>query len=276
MMYARCSVVCSPAATPRTTPRRRRPAPISATPQTIPRVPPNLRSRTRNRPRAANDEEVESATALALKLKSARAPRRRSAGTPCASQKRPAPSLTPEEQQTLDTSARCRSARWFEFTTNQQGATVRRKLAWFSTLTGRCLFVNQARRTHRRENARATRARHRAQAGEGLYRQARVAHRSRMEGDHGLAQAIHGRGNPGAAGSDRVIEHRRSPRKPPGVIIQVTNVMTGEVIGRLGNISAEGMMLRRQSSGHRGRALSAFVPPAGRARPPAPDRGRRA
>jgi len=32
---------------------------------------------------------------------------------------------------------------WFEFTTNQQGATIRRKLAWFSTLTGRCLFVNQ-------------------------------------------------------------------------------------------------------------------------------------
>lgn len=40
-----------------------------------------------------------------------------------------------------------------------------------------------------------------------------------------------------------MIEHRRSPRKPPGVIIQVTNVMTGEVLGRLGNISAEGMML---------------------------------
>ena len=40
-----------------------------------------------------------------------------------------------------------------------------------------------------------------------------------------------------------MIEHRRSPRKPPGVIIQVTNTLTGEVIGRLGNISAEGMML---------------------------------
>ena len=40
-----------------------------------------------------------------------------------------------------------------------------------------------------------------------------------------------------------MIEHRRSPRKPPGVIIQVTNAMTGEVFGRLGNISAEGMML---------------------------------
>jgi hypothetical protein len=32
---------------------------------------------------------------------------------------------------------------WFEFRTNQQGDKVRRKLAWFSTLTGRCLFVNQ-------------------------------------------------------------------------------------------------------------------------------------
>lgn len=32
---------------------------------------------------------------------------------------------------------------WFEFVTNQQGQSVRRKLAWFSTVTGRCLFVNQ-------------------------------------------------------------------------------------------------------------------------------------
>jgi hypothetical protein len=32
---------------------------------------------------------------------------------------------------------------WFEFRTNQQGDKVRRKLAWFSTLTSRCLFVNQ-------------------------------------------------------------------------------------------------------------------------------------
>lgn len=40
-----------------------------------------------------------------------------------------------------------------------------------------------------------------------------------------------------------MIEHRRSPRKPPGVIIQVTNTMSGDIVGRLGNISAEGMML---------------------------------
>ncbi|MFC4821953.1 DUF1631 family protein [Dokdonella ginsengisoli] len=32
---------------------------------------------------------------------------------------------------------------WFVFTLNQQGASVRRKLAWFSTVTRRCLFVNQ-------------------------------------------------------------------------------------------------------------------------------------
>ena len=32
---------------------------------------------------------------------------------------------------------------WFEFVKNQQGETVRRKLAWFSPLTGHCLFVNQ-------------------------------------------------------------------------------------------------------------------------------------
>lgn len=40
-----------------------------------------------------------------------------------------------------------------------------------------------------------------------------------------------------------MIEHRRSPRKPPGVVIHVTNSLTGEVIGRLGNLSIEGMML---------------------------------
>lgn len=32
---------------------------------------------------------------------------------------------------------------WFVFRLNQQGASVRRKLAWYSTVTRRCLFVNQ-------------------------------------------------------------------------------------------------------------------------------------
>jgi hypothetical protein len=92
--------------------------------------------------RAANDDEIESATALALKLKS----RARLGGDqpePVRAAKAAAPSLTPEEQQTLDRLRTLPFGTWFEFTTNQQGATVRRKLAWFSTLTGRCLFVNQ-------------------------------------------------------------------------------------------------------------------------------------
>ena len=31
---------------------------------------------------------------------------------------------------------------WFEFVLNQQGDKARRKLCWFSPVTGRCLFVN--------------------------------------------------------------------------------------------------------------------------------------
>ena len=31
---------------------------------------------------------------------------------------------------------------WIEFTTNQQGDTVRRRLSWYSLLTGNALFVN--------------------------------------------------------------------------------------------------------------------------------------
>ena len=32
---------------------------------------------------------------------------------------------------------------WFEFAVNQQGECVRRKLSWYSPITGHCLFVNQ-------------------------------------------------------------------------------------------------------------------------------------
>jgi len=36
---------------------------------------------------------------------------------------------------------------------------------------------------------------------------------------------------------------RRLPRKQPDVPLQVTDAMTGETVGRIGNLSAEGMML---------------------------------
>ena len=38
-------------------------------------------------------------------------------------------------------------------------------------------------------------------------------------------------------------EHRRNPRKRADVIIQVTNAITGETLGRIGNLSNDGMML---------------------------------
>lgn len=57
--------------------------------------------------------------------------------------------LSADEQQMLEQIKGLPFGTWFEFRTNQQGDTVRRKLAWFSTLTGRCLFVNQrGLRTH--------------------------------------------------------------------------------------------------------------------------------
>ena len=91
---------------------------------------------------APPEREIESATALALKLKS-RARLGGDQAEPVRPVAKPAPSLTPEEAQILERIRALPFGTWFEFTTNQQGATVRRKLAWFSTLTGRCLFVNQ-------------------------------------------------------------------------------------------------------------------------------------
>ncbi|HVT32953.1 MAG TPA: DUF1631 domain-containing protein [Rhodanobacteraceae bacterium] len=98
--------------------------------------------------KAANDasspaaEETESATALAMKLKSRARLGGEQAAAPRPIARTPA-NLSAEETQILERLRTLPFGTWFEFTTNQQGATVRRKLAWFSTLTGRCLFVNQ-------------------------------------------------------------------------------------------------------------------------------------
>ncbi|MEZ5461417.1 DUF1631 domain-containing protein [Dokdonella sp.] len=51
--------------------------------------------------------------------------------------------LTAEEKDMVQRIRTLPFGTWFEFVTNQQGSVVRRKLAWFSTVTGRCLFVNQ-------------------------------------------------------------------------------------------------------------------------------------
>lgn len=50
--------------------------------------------------------------------------------------------LTPKEQSMIERIKQLPFGTWFEFQVNQQGEAVRRKLSWFSTVTGRCLFVN--------------------------------------------------------------------------------------------------------------------------------------
>lgn len=48
----------------------------------------------------------------------------------------------PREQAMIDRIKQMPFGTWFEFTVNQQGEKARRKLCWFSPVTGRCLFVN--------------------------------------------------------------------------------------------------------------------------------------
>lgn len=57
---------------------------------------------------------------------------------------RPPPALPigPRELEMIERIRHLPFGTWFEFTLNQQGDRARRKLCWFSTVTGRCLFVN--------------------------------------------------------------------------------------------------------------------------------------
>jgi hypothetical protein len=70
-------------------------------------------------------------------------PRLGGESAPATPARAPAPPLTPAEMQMLQQLKRTPFGTWFEFVRNQQGDTVRRKLAWFSPVTGHCLFVNQ-------------------------------------------------------------------------------------------------------------------------------------
>lgn len=49
--------------------------------------------------------------------------------------------LNAKEQMMLERIRQIPFGTWFEFVINQQGDTVRRKLSWYSPVTGRCLFV---------------------------------------------------------------------------------------------------------------------------------------
>jgi len=86
-----------------------------------------------------DSDDPASRTELALKLK-ARA--RLGADTVQKPKAAPAP-RTPREQACHDHLRTLPFGSWIEFSINQQGDVVRRRLAWFSPVTGRALFVNQ-------------------------------------------------------------------------------------------------------------------------------------
>ena len=59
---------------------------------------------------------------------------------------KPKPKLPPrsaEEQAAYEHLRTVPFGAWFEFTSNQQGDRVRRRLSWFSPVTDNALFVNQ-------------------------------------------------------------------------------------------------------------------------------------
>jgi hypothetical protein len=95
---------------------------------------------------AANDEDPISQTHIALRLKS------KSHLGETASENKPAHAaalrkaslrLDAAEEKMLAHLKTLPFGTWFEFAVNQQGDRVRRKLSWYSTVTGHCLFVNQ-------------------------------------------------------------------------------------------------------------------------------------
>jgi hypothetical protein len=97
-------------------------------------------------PETANEEYAASQTSIALRIKS-KAPLTGSADDErpvhAATLRRAALQLTDAEERMLESLKHVPFGTWFEFAINQQGQRVRRKLSWFSPLTGHCLFVNQ-------------------------------------------------------------------------------------------------------------------------------------
>jgi hypothetical protein len=91
---------------------------------------------------AGNDEEEEdpaSRTELAMRLKSRTRLGQQTDAAGAADKVAP---LTTAEQACFDQIRHLPFGTWFEFVSNQQGDVVRRRLSWYSTVTGHCLFVN--------------------------------------------------------------------------------------------------------------------------------------
>ncbi|KFN41981.1 DUF1631 domain-containing protein [Arenimonas metalli] len=86
----------------------------------------------------ADDDSAASRTELTMRLKA----RARLGEDLQQAKKTKKSTLTPEEQKRLEQIRQLPFGTWFEFSLNQQGEKVRRRLSWFSTVTGHVLFVN--------------------------------------------------------------------------------------------------------------------------------------
>jgi hypothetical protein len=86
-----------------------------------------------------DDEEGESRTELTMKLKA----RVRLGDDSTKTKKDDLPSRSPHEQECFEQLRLLPFGTWIEFVTNQQGDVVRRRMSWFSPVTGTALFVNQ-------------------------------------------------------------------------------------------------------------------------------------
>jgi hypothetical protein len=91
---------------------------------------------------AEGEDDAASRTELAMKLKA-----RSRLGEEAVAKTPPLPTRTSEEEACYNQLRTLPFGTWFEFTSNQQGDMVRRRLSWFSTVTNHALFVNQ--RGHR-------------------------------------------------------------------------------------------------------------------------------
>jgi Protein of unknown function (DUF1631) len=87
---------------------------------------------------SGNEDDAASRTELTMRLK-----KKTRLGEESPPSKTKKAKLTAEESARLDQIKQIAFGTWFEFKTNQQGDRVRRRMAWFSTITGNCLFVNQ-------------------------------------------------------------------------------------------------------------------------------------
>jgi hypothetical protein len=83
-----------------------------------------------------------SQTELLIRLKSRHKPDEEEVASPAEAAKPRKLPLTPSESRALEELKKLPFGSWLEFTVNQQGHTVARKLAWYAPASGRCLVVN--------------------------------------------------------------------------------------------------------------------------------------